>query len=154
MLCSTKSETANECSVFRTHFLMARWMRMVTLLQSLSNFPLEIVSISDLWARSIVTRKKSIISKQWAQPTMYQHTYSSRDSEKERERLLMSQQHASVSQGRVCSDKFMCCHTETEIADQTSFLTQSQYTDTGLPSPSTDPITLGAWQGSHWSANF
>ena len=26
-------------------------------------------------------------------------------------------------------------------------LTQSQYTDTGLTSPSTDPITPGAWQG-------
>ena len=32
--------------------------------------------------------------------------------------------------------------------------TQSQYTDTGLTSPSADPITPGAWQGSHWSANF
>ena len=33
-------------------------------------------------------------------------------------------------------------------------LTQSQYTDTWLISPSTDPIPPGAWQGSHWSANF
>ena len=33
-------------------------------------------------------------------------------------------------------------------------LTQSQHTDTGPTSPSTDPITPGAWQGSHWSANF
>ena len=33
-------------------------------------------------------------------------------------------------------------------------LTQSQYTDTGLTSPSADPRTPGAWQGSHWSANF
>ena len=30
---------------------------------------------------------------------------------------LMSQQHASVSQGRICSDKFTCCHTEIEVAD-------------------------------------
>ena len=45
-------------------------------------------------------------------------------------------------------------HTETEVADQTVHLTQSQYTDTGPTSPSTDPITPGAWQGSHWSANF
>ena len=44
---------------------------------------------------------------------------------------LMSQQHASVSQGRICSDNFTCCHTETEVADQTFYLTQSQYTDTG-----------------------
>ena len=67
---------------------------------------------------------------------------------------LTSQQHASVSQGRICSDKFMCCHTEIEVADQTFHLIQSQYIDTGPTSPSTDPITPGAWQGSHWSANF
>ena len=67
---------------------------------------------------------------------------------------LTSQQHASVSQGRICSDKFTCCHTETEAADHTFHLTQSQYTDTGPTSPSTDPKTPGAWQGSHWSANF
>ena len=30
-------------------------------------------------------------------------------------------------------------------------LTQSQYTDTGPTSPRTDPITPGAWQGSHWN---
>ena len=67
---------------------------------------------------------------------------------------LTSQQHASVSQGRICSDNFTCCHTEIEAADHTFHLTQSQYTDTGPTSPSTDPITPGAWQGSHWSANF
>ena len=67
---------------------------------------------------------------------------------------LTSQQHASVSQGRICSDNFTCCHTEIEVADQTFHLTQSQYTDTGPTSPSTDPITPDAWQGSHWSANF
>ena len=67
---------------------------------------------------------------------------------------LSSQQHASVSQGRICTDNFTCCHTEIEAADQTFHLTQSQYTDTGPTSPSADPITPGAWQGSHWSANF
>ena len=67
---------------------------------------------------------------------------------------LTSQQHASVSQGRICTDNFTCCHTEIEAADQTFYLTQSQYTDTGPTSPSADPITPGAWQGSHWSANF
>ena len=41
-----------------------------------------------------------------------------------------------------------------EVADQTFHLTQSQYTDTGPTSPSTDPITLGTWQGNHWSASF
>ena len=67
---------------------------------------------------------------------------------------LTSQQQASVSQGRMCSDNFTCCHTEIEVADQTFYLTQSQYTDTGPTSPSADPITPGAWQGSHWSTNF
>ena len=66
---------------------------------------------------------------------------------------LTSQQHASVSQGRICTDNFTCCHTEIEAADQTFHLTQSQYTDTGPTSPSADPITPGAWQGSHWTAN-
>ena len=42
---------------------------------------------------------------------------------------LTSQQQASVSQGRICSDNFTCCHTEIEVADQTFYLTQSQYTD-------------------------
>ena len=67
---------------------------------------------------------------------------------------LTSQQQASVSQGRICSDNFTRCHTEIEVADQTFYLTQSQYTDTGPTSPSANPITPGAWQGSHWSANF
>ena len=62
---------------------------------------------------------------------------------------LTSQQHASVSQGRICSDNFTCCHTELQVADKNFYLTQSQYTDTGLTSPSVDPITPGAWQGSH-----
>ena len=60
----------------------------------------------------------------------------------------------ATSQGRICSGSFTCCHTEIEVADQTSHLTQSQYTDTGPTSPSTEPVTPGAWQGSHWSTNF
>ena len=51
---------------------------------------------------------------------------------------LTSQQQASVSQGRICSDNFTCCHTEIEAADQTFHLTQSQYTDTGPTGPSAD----------------
>ena len=54
---------------------------------------------------------------------------------------LTSRHHASVSQGRICTDNFTCCHTETEVADQTFYLTQLQYTDTGPTSPSADPIT-------------
>ena len=57
---------------------------------------------------------------------------------------LTSQQQASVSQGRICSDNYTCCHTEIEAADQTFYLTQSQYTDTGPTSASTDPITPDA----------
>ena len=57
---------------------------------------------------------------------------------------LTSQQQASVSQGRICSDIFTCCHTEIEAADQTFYLTQSQHTDTWPTSPSADPITPGA----------
>ena len=67
---------------------------------------------------------------------------------------LTSQQHASVSQGRICSHNSTCCHTEIEVADPTFYLTQSQYTDTWPTSPSADPIMPGSWQGSHWSANF
>ena len=40
------------------------------------------------------------------------------------------------------------------VADPTFYLTQSQFTDTRPSSASTDPISPGAWQGSHWSANF
>ena len=87
------------------------------------------------------------------------HSFSSLLREREREGCvgvgcLTSQQQASVSQGRICSDNFTCCHTEIEVADPTFYLTQSQYTDTGPTSPSADPITPGVWQGSHWSANF
>ena len=66
---------------------------------------------------------------------------------------LTSQQQASVSQGRICTDNFTCCHTEIEVADPTFYLTQSQYTNTWPTIPSADPITPGAWQGSHWSVN-
>ena len=41
-----------------------------------------------------------------------------------------------------------------DAADQTSYLTQSPYTDTGPTSPRADSLMSGAWQGSHWSANF
>ena len=67
---------------------------------------------------------------------------------------LTSQQHVSVSQGRICSDNFMHSHTDIEVADQTFHLTQSQYIDTRPTSPSTDPIMSGAWQGKYWSANY
>ena len=43
---------------------------------------------------------------------------------------------------------------EIEVADQTFYLIQSQYTDTLPTSPSADAITPGAWQRIHWRANF
>ena len=55
----------------------------------------------------------------------------------------MSQQHADVSLGRISPDKFMCFHTEIEVSDQTFYLTQLQYTDTGPTVASAD------LQGSH-----
>ena len=56
---------------------------------------------------------------------------------------LISQQDASVSQGSICY------HTETEVAEQTGYLTQSRYTDTGPTSSRVDPRTPGTWQSSH-----
>ena len=67
---------------------------------------------------------------------------------------LTSQQHAGVSQGWICLDSFTCCHIEIAVADQTFYLTHSQYTDTGPTNPSADPFVPGAWQGSQWNANF
>ena len=65
---------------------------------------------------------------------------------------LTSQLPASVSQGWIYSDELTCYHSE--IADQTFYLTQSQYTDTGPTSLSADPVSLGAWQGNHLGAIF
>ena len=62
---------------------------------------------------------------------------------------LTSQQHAGVSQRRICSD-----NPETEVGEQTFHLTQSQYSDTGQTSPNADPITPGVLQGNHWNASF
>ena len=67
---------------------------------------------------------------------------------------LTSQQHACVSQGRICSDNCTCYHTETAVADQPFYLTQSQYTDTRPSSPRADPVSPSAWQGSQWSVMF
>ena len=68
--------------------------------------------------------------------------------------LTSQQQAISVSQGRIYTDNFTCCHTEIAVADQTFYLTQSQCTDTGPTSLSTDPLPPGAWQCSHWNAKF
>ena len=46
--------------------------------------------------------------------------------------------------------QFMCCHTEIEAADQTFYLTQSQYTDTEPTSPERRPCNVRCllWQRS------
>ena len=67
---------------------------------------------------------------------------------------LTSQQHACLPQGRICSDNWTCCYAETEVVAQTFYPTQSHYTDTGPTSPSADPITPSARQGSHGRASF
>ena len=65
---------------------------------------------------------------------------------------LTSQKHASVSRDGSAQT---CCHSEIEFADQTCYLIQLQYTDIGPTSLIADPMTPGAWQGSHRrSANF
>ena len=68
--------------------------------------------------------------------------------------LVYRRQDASVSQGSICSDKCVCCHTDTEVADQSFYLIQPLSTDTRQTSPNTDPIPPAAWEGSHWSTKF
>ena len=48
---------------------------------------------------------------------------------------LTSQQRANVSQGRICSDKFTCCHTEIEVADQLSTSPSHSIPTPGRPVP-------------------
>ena len=54
----------------------------------------------------------------------------------------------------ICSNNCMCCHTDIDVADQTCYLTQTQYTGTLPASPSTDSIMPGARQRSHCNINF
>ena len=67
---------------------------------------------------------------------------------------LTSQQHASVSQGQICSDNLTCCHTKIKVADQTFHLTQSQYADTRPTGPSTDPIMRSPGRVATWVPVF
>ena len=55
--------------------------------------------------------------------------------------------------GSALTNNSTICHTEIEAADQTVYLTHSQY-DTRPTGLSADPIMPGAWQGSHWNASF
>ena len=56
---------------------------------------------------------------------------------------------ANLSAGQVCSDNGTCCHTQTEAADQTCYLTLSQYVDTKPASLNVDPMMPGAWKGGY-----
>ena len=53
---------------------------------------------------------------------------------------LTSQQHDSVSRGKIYSANCERCHTEIEAADQNFYLTQSGYTDIGPTSPNAEPV--------------
>ena len=48
---------------------------------------------------------------------------------------LTSQQQASVSQGRICTGNFTCCHTEIEVADQLSTSPSHSILTPGWPVP-------------------
>ena len=65
-----------------------------------------------------------------------------------------SHQHSNVSQGRICSDKCTCCHTEIENCSSDLLRHQSQYTDTAPTSPSPDPVRPDAWQDRHQSTSY
>ena len=54
------------------------------------------------------------------------------------------------------SDNRTCCHPETDASHQTCRITQSKHPDTVRDQPvlSADPISSGAWQGSHWNINL
>ena len=64
---------------------------------------------------------------------------------------LMYQQHACLSQGQICYNNCMRCHTETENVNQTCCL---GYTDTRQTIPSTDPMTLGTQRTNHYRISF
>ena len=64
---------------------------------------------------------------------------------------LTSQQHANISQGQTCPNKFMCCSLRWILQIELSTTSSHSILTPGKPIPSTDPIVPGAWQGSHRS---
>ena len=148
LIISSSQTTSETCEQQQT---MQRWCAEISLPDSdvsACSCP-EMSSTSDPCQQNWQTTRSSSV--------LWNSTHLAHDTQAEHNCLFVGcltfQQHASVSQGRICTDNFTCCHTEIEAADPTFHLTQSQYTDTGPTSPSADPITPGAWQGSHWSAN-
>ena len=107
-------------------------------------------------------RTRDAASSRTASPTHFQRAIPAPSTENQAERpsvcllvgCLTSQQHASVSQGRICTDNFTCCHTDREAADQTPTSPSHSILTPGPPVPALTHKTPGAWQGSHWSANF
>ena len=73
---------------------------------------------------------------------------------KARARRLTTQQHPNSPLEQICLDKFLCCHTEIEDANETCYLTKSLHADTRPISPSTNPILPGVWQSSHSGTNL
>ena len=65
---------------------------------------------------------------------------------------LTSHQYASVSRNGSAQTILRAATLRQKLQIELSI--RSKYTDTDQTSPSTDTITPGAWQGSHWSANF
>ena len=57
-----------------------------------------------------------------------------------------------VSLEWICIGIFTCCHTETEVSDQTCCLTWSEHTDNGLISPCIDSASADVNQSSHQHA--
>ena len=57
---------------------------------------------------------------------------------------------ASLKSG-LAQTKIWCCQTEVKIVDQTCYLIQSHYADTGPATSSTDPTVLGVLQGNYQS---
>ena len=53
----------------------------------------------------------------------------------------------TYNQRRICSDSCTCCHTEIEVADPTSNLTQSQHSNMGPTGPSVESMMSGIWHG-------
>ena len=62
--------------------------------------------------------------------------------------LLYTPTTSQCIHGPTCLDNCTYCCSGIKAADQTCYLTQSQYTDTRPISSRTDPITPDAWQGS------
>ena len=104
------------------------------------------------WGRAMITSKGK--STGWVPDGVSEDLGCQIESEMLFVDCLTWQQHGSVSQERICSGSCTCCHSETAVADQTGYITQSQYTDTRSTNPSADPMSPGTWQGSHWSTDF